>query len=198
MEDREEKEKSEIAAMNIVMKYEKNRGWEPEDVSSQKIGFDIRSLSPADSSTGYRKVRRIEVKGRRKGQPRLIDENVIKKAIARGVQEGLFRYVGDKSKANFAEGKLQVPKQWLRFNYYKPRGDAKVARFNELKDFQVYMGGLNPYFNDVQSMANAYKHLYTNSGRAYVTVESGGAIYVGEATGNSDSIEEEDLEGAEN
>lgn len=82
------------------------------------------------------------------------------------------------------------------FNYYKPRGDAKVDRFNELKDFQVYMGGLNPYFNDVQSMANAYKHLYTNSGRAHVTVESGGAIYVGEATGNSDSIEEEDLEGA--
>ena len=49
------------------------------------------------------------------GFPRLIDENVIKKAIARGVQEGLFGYVGDRDKANFVEGKLQVPKQWLRF-----------------------------------------------------------------------------------
>jgi len=81
------------------------------------------------------------------------------------------------------------------FNYYKRRRDAKVASFNELKDFQVYMGGLTPYFNDVQSMANAYKHLYTNSGQAHVTVQSGGAVYVEEVTENRDDIEEEDLEG---
>ena len=82
------------------------------------------------------------------------------------------------------------------FNYYKRRGDAKVARFNELRDFQVYMGSLTSYFNDVQSMANAYKHLYTNSGQAHVTVQSGGAVYVEEVAENRDSIEEEDLEGA--
>ena len=38
-----------------------------------KIGFDIRSLGPANPQTGYRDpstgVRRIEVKGRKKGQP---------------------------------------------------------------------------------------------------------------------------------
>lgn len=82
------------------------------------------------------------------------------------------------------------------FNYYKQRGDARVTGFNELRDFQVYMGGLTPYFNDVQSMANAYKHLYTNSGRAHVTVKSGGAVYVEEVTENDDSIVNEDLEGA--
>jgi len=49
------------------------------------------------------------------------------------------------------------------FNFYKRRADAKVAGFNDLRDFQVYMGGHTPYFNDVQSIANAYKHLYTNS-----------------------------------
>jgi hypothetical protein len=42
-------------------------------VGHLKIGFDIRSLGPADSQTGYRDpvsgVRRIEVKGRKKGQP---------------------------------------------------------------------------------------------------------------------------------
>jgi len=68
LESKEEKEKSEKRAMEIVFQYEKNRGWEPEDVSKEKIGFDIRSLSPADPQTGYREVRRIEVKGRKKGE----------------------------------------------------------------------------------------------------------------------------------
>ena len=68
IEDEEEKRKSELAAMKIVMEYERNRGWEPEDVSRYKLGFDIRSLGPPDPSTGYREVIRIEVKGRKKGQ----------------------------------------------------------------------------------------------------------------------------------
>jgi len=57
------------------------------------------------------------------------------------------------------------------------------------------MSGLTPYFNDIQSMANAYKHLYTNSGKAYVTVESGGAVYVEEVTENNDSIDNIELYG---
>lgn len=69
IESKDEKEKSEKAATKIVMEYEKQRNWEPEDVSSLKLGFDIRSLSPADSATGYREVRRIEIKGRKKRQP---------------------------------------------------------------------------------------------------------------------------------
>jgi superfamily II DNA or RNA helicase len=60
---------TEIAAVNIVMEYERQRGWEPTDVGRQKIGFDIRSLGPADPATGQRDVRRIEVKGRVKGAP---------------------------------------------------------------------------------------------------------------------------------
>lgn len=71
---------SEEAAMRIVLEYERRRGWEPEDVSAQKLGFDIRSLSPPDPYTGRREVRRIEVKGRQRGQPVRLTENEWRKA----------------------------------------------------------------------------------------------------------------------
>jgi SNF2 family DNA or RNA helicase len=60
---------SEEAAMRVVTAFEQERGWEPTDVSLQKIGFDIRSLGPPDTATGQREVRRIEVKGRVHGAP---------------------------------------------------------------------------------------------------------------------------------
>lgn len=70
--DPEVRRKSERAAEEIVMTYEASRGWEVERVGHLNIGFDIRSLAPADPLTGYRdpvaSVRRIEVKGRRRGQ----------------------------------------------------------------------------------------------------------------------------------
>jgi len=63
----------ELAAEDVVIAHETGRGWETERVGHLKIGFDIRSLGPAESQTGYRDpvsgVRRIEVKGRQKGQP---------------------------------------------------------------------------------------------------------------------------------
>ena len=60
---------SERAAMEVVMAFEQAHGYEPTDVSDQKIGFDIRSLGPPDPATGQRDVRRIEVKGRVRGAP---------------------------------------------------------------------------------------------------------------------------------
>ncbi|MHC1763625.1 MAG: helicase-related protein [Verrucomicrobiia bacterium] len=63
--------KSELAAEDVVVAFEKSRGWECERVGHLKIGFDIRSHGPADPQTGYRDpvkaIRRIEVKGRKKG-----------------------------------------------------------------------------------------------------------------------------------
>lgn len=76
----EEARETELAAMAHVMEYERRRGWEPQDVSGQKIGFDVRSLSPPDPLTGSREVRRIEVKGRRRGQPVHLTENEWRKA----------------------------------------------------------------------------------------------------------------------
>jgi len=71
--DPDTKRKIELAAEDVVIAYEAGRGWETERVGHLKIGFDIRSLGPANPQTGYRDpatgVRRIEVKGRKKGQP---------------------------------------------------------------------------------------------------------------------------------
>jgi len=71
--DPEIRRRSEMAAEDMVVAYEEARGWECERVGHLKIGFDVRSHGPADPQTGYRDpvtgVRRIEVKGRKKGQP---------------------------------------------------------------------------------------------------------------------------------
>ena len=40
-----------------------------------------------------------------------------------------------------------------------------------------YLSNKNEYFNDVQSIANAYKHLYQrNKNKSHVTVTSAGTI----------------------
>jgi hypothetical protein len=52
-------EEVEKTAMAEAMRYERERGWVPEDVSKQDRGFDILSRYPPSGS-----VRFIEVKGR--------------------------------------------------------------------------------------------------------------------------------------
>ena len=63
----------ELAAEDVAVAWEESRGRECERVGHLKIGFDVRSLAPPDPQTGGRDpadgVRRIEVKGRRRGQP---------------------------------------------------------------------------------------------------------------------------------
>ncbi|MDE0331738.1 MAG: helicase-related protein [Nitrospinae bacterium] len=67
------KRRVELAAEDVVVAYEETQGRECERVGHLKIGFDIRSLAPPDPQTGYRDpvigVRRIEVKGRKRGRP---------------------------------------------------------------------------------------------------------------------------------
>jgi hypothetical protein len=86
--DPEVRRRSELAAENVVVTYEAGRGWECERVGHLKIGFDVRSLSPGDSDTGYRDpvrgVRRIEVKGRMRGQPIRLTTNEWYKATQLG------------------------------------------------------------------------------------------------------------------
>lgn len=80
--------KIELAAEDLVEAYEKSRGWECDRVGHLKIGFDIRSLGPADPQTGFRDpvqgIRRIEVKGRRRGQPIRLTTNEWYKATQLG------------------------------------------------------------------------------------------------------------------
>jgi superfamily II DNA or RNA helicase len=73
--DPELRRRSEIAAEDFVVRHEEARGWECQRVGHLKIGFDIRSLSPADPQTGHRLVRRIEVKGRSRGLPVRLSTN---------------------------------------------------------------------------------------------------------------------------
>jgi superfamily II DNA or RNA helicase len=91
--DEDARRASEMAAMQVVMQHERQRGWEPFDVSNlhDGCGFDIRSLGPADPATGQRPVRRIEVKGRQRGQPVRLSINEWLKA--RQLGESYWLYV---------------------------------------------------------------------------------------------------------
>jgi superfamily II DNA or RNA helicase len=86
--DPEIRRRCEKAAEDLVVGYETSRGWETERVGYLKIGFDIRSLGPADPQTGYRDpvqgIRRIEVKGRSRGQPIRLTTNEWYKATQLG------------------------------------------------------------------------------------------------------------------
>lgn len=63
----------EVAAEDVAVAYEEAQGRTCQRVGREYVGFDIRSLAEPDPQTGYRDpvtgVRRIEVKGRKRGQP---------------------------------------------------------------------------------------------------------------------------------
>jgi superfamily II DNA or RNA helicase len=86
--DPDVKRKCELAAEDVVIAYEKQRGWETERVGHLKIGFDIRSLGPTHPEIGFRDpvdgVRRIEVKGRAKGKHIRLTTNEWYKAVQLG------------------------------------------------------------------------------------------------------------------
>ncbi|MER3474801.1 MAG: helicase [Armatimonadota bacterium] len=68
-------EEVERIAMEEAMRYERERGWIPEDVSAEDRGFDILSRHPANGS-----VRFIEVKGRAGTGPVILTRNEYKTA----------------------------------------------------------------------------------------------------------------------
>jgi hypothetical protein len=80
--------RSEKAAEDLAVAFEVARDWECERIGHLKIGFDLRSLGPADPQTGYRDpvegIRRIEVKGRSRGFPIRLTTNEWYKAAQLG------------------------------------------------------------------------------------------------------------------
>jgi superfamily II DNA or RNA helicase len=86
--DADVRRRSEKAAEDRVVAFETGRGWQCERVGHLKIGFDVRSLGPADPQTGYRDpvdgIRRIEVKGRTRGFPIRLTTNEWYKATQLG------------------------------------------------------------------------------------------------------------------
>jgi len=90
----------EAIAMQFVMGYERDRGWQPQDISKDGdgSGFDIRSIGAADPETGKSPVRRIEVKGRAQfNQPVSLTVNEWRKAQQLGDSYWLYVVWGCKT-----------------------------------------------------------------------------------------------------
>ncbi len=68
-------EEVERIAMEEAMRYERERGWVPEDVSAEDRGFDILSRHPQSGSVHF-----IEVKGRAGVGPVVLTRNEYKTA----------------------------------------------------------------------------------------------------------------------
>jgi hypothetical protein len=108
---------SELAAENVVIAYESARGWETERVGHLKIGFDVRSLGPADPQTGYRDpvhgIRRIEVKGRGRGKPIRLTTNEWYKAVQLGDTFWLYVVWNPLNKPDAEPLRIQNPAKYL-------------------------------------------------------------------------------------
>jgi superfamily II DNA or RNA helicase len=99
---------SELAAEEYVMNYEASQGRECERVGHLKLGFDIRSRGAPDPATGQYEVRRIEVKGRAKGQAIRLTTNEWYKAEQLGDSYWLY-VVWDPLSTSPALHKIQNP-----------------------------------------------------------------------------------------
>jgi superfamily II DNA or RNA helicase len=113
----------EAFAMKWVMEHERQRGWEPEDVSNNHdgSGFDIRSVGPIHPQTEISPVRRIEVKGRAQGNQEVsLTSNEWRKAQQLGDSYWLYVVWGCKTSAPQLL-KIQNPAKVLV-------GDAKEIR----------------------------------------------------------------------
>jgi superfamily II DNA or RNA helicase len=79
----------EAVGMQVAMAYEREQGWEPEDVSGENHGFDVRSIRYDEDGT-LAGVRYIEVKARARSGAVRISSNEWKKARHFGEQFWLY------------------------------------------------------------------------------------------------------------
>ena len=135
--DPELRRKIELAAEDIVIKYETTQGRECERVGHLKIGFDIRSLAQADPNTGYRDpmtgVRRIEVKGRKRGQPIRLTTNEWYKATQLGDSYWLYVAWDPLENPNTEPIRIQNPAQKLDH----VKREIVTARFFEIPAYAI-------------------------------------------------------------
>jgi hypothetical protein len=122
----------EIAAEDVVIAYEAARGWETERVGHLKIGFDIRSLGPADPQSGYRdpltSVRRIEVKGRKRGATIRLTTNEWYKAVQLGDSYWLYVVWDPLGKPDAEPLRIQNPAKYLEH----AKKEIVAARFFDI------------------------------------------------------------------
>ena len=91
----------EQIAMEVSMKFEKDEGWVCEDVSSQNLGFDLKSLDPELIK------RYIEVKGRAAEGPVMISENEMNRL--RQLGKSAWLYVVSNCKSNPSLHRINDP-----------------------------------------------------------------------------------------
>jgi superfamily II DNA or RNA helicase len=72
-------EEVEAVGMEVAMTYERDRGWHPEDVSAENLGFDVRSTC-YDEDGSFVDVRYVEVKARAQSGAIRLSANEWKKA----------------------------------------------------------------------------------------------------------------------
>ncbi|MFH1926952.1 MAG: helicase-related protein [Chloroflexota bacterium] len=72
-------ERAEAVGMQVAMARERDRGWQPEDVSAENLGFDVRSICYDEDGT-FTDVRYIEVKARARSGAIRLSSNEWKKA----------------------------------------------------------------------------------------------------------------------
>lgn len=114
----------EAIAMEVVMIYERERGWNPEDVSAKNYGYDIKSSSPEDLK------RYIEVKGRSAIGPVMLSENEMNRLAQLGDNAWLYIVVNCKSKPELF--KIQNPANNLQFEL-KSKGIQYLLPLEEWK-----------------------------------------------------------------
>jgi superfamily II DNA or RNA helicase len=113
--DMVESEEIERIGMEIAMEYERQHGREPEDVSKENLGFDIRSK-------GENEIRYIEVKARAKGGDIALTPNEWFKA--RRFKDQYYLYIVAEATTNPTLYIIQNPVENL-----KPKEKVEVVRF---------------------------------------------------------------------
>ena len=72
-------EEIEAVGMEVAIAYERERGWHPEDVSAENLGFDVRSICYGEDGT-FDDIRYVEVKARARAGAIRLSSNEWKKA----------------------------------------------------------------------------------------------------------------------
>ncbi|MBN1259367.1 MAG: DUF3883 domain-containing protein [Anaerolineae bacterium] len=87
---------AEAVGMRVAMAYERAQGWQPEDVSAENLGFDVRSIRYHEDGA-LAGIRYIEVKARARTGAVRISANEWKKARHFGADFWLYIVTGAKT-----------------------------------------------------------------------------------------------------
>ncbi len=119
----------EQIAMNVAMDFEQNNGWQPEDVGSKNLGYDIRSTSK-EQLKPY-----IEVKGRSNEGGVMLSENEMFRLGQLGDSAWLYMVYNCKTKPQLI--RIQYPAENMHFDtkskgvqYFLPEKEWK-KRLNQ-------------------------------------------------------------------